>query len=182
MVKLSPLAIRGAWLYESSVIYDSRGYLTEWFKKDLDATEKIPNIEIRQANLSNSKKGVVRGIHFSIAKSGQSKWITCMTGKIWDVIVDVRPDSPTFKKWTAIELCEASGKSVYMEEGLGHAFLALEENTTIAYLLTSPYSQHEEFVINITWPINELIFSAKDQSAPFLEEMEHILNSRFVAS
>ena len=182
MAELTSLGINGAWLYESSVFGDSRGYFTEWFKEDLVAKTTNRSLDISQANLSKSKRGVVRGIHFSIAKSGQAKWITCVSGKIWDVVIDIRPNSPTFKKWVSVELDEASGKSVLIGEGLGHAFLALEDDTIISYLLSSPYSPNEELSINprdpqiaIHWPLKELLFSPKDESAPYLDELVETL-------
>jgi dTDP-4-dehydrorhamnose 3,5-epimerase len=176
--EITPLGIDGAWLYQSSVFSDSRGYFTEWFKDELISKSIPQGLDVAQANLSKSKKGVVRGIHFSIAQAGQAKWITCASGKIWDVVVDIRPKSPTFKKWIAIELNEASGKSVFIQEGLGHAFLAMEDETIISYLLSSPYSPNEELAINpkdpqiaINWPLDDLLFSPKDEYAPNLEDL-----------
>ena len=178
MGEITPLGIDGAWLYQSNVFSDSRGYFTEWFKDELLAKSIPQGLDVAQANLSKSKKGVVRGIHFSIAQAGQAKWVTCVSGKIWDVVVDIRPKSPTFKKWVAIELSEASGKSVFIKEGLGHAFLAMEDETIISYLSSSPYSPNEELAINpkdpqiaINWPLNDLLFSPKDESAPNLEDL-----------
>ena len=178
MGEITPLGIDGAWLYQSSVFSDTRGYFTEWFEDELISKSIPQGLDVAQANLSKSKKGVVRGIHFSIAQSGQAKWVTCVSGKIWDVVVDIRPKSPTFKKWVAIELNEASGKSVFIQEGLGHAFLAMEDETIISYLLSSPYSPNEELAINpkdpqiaINWPLDDLLFSPKDESAPNLEDL-----------
>jgi dTDP-4-dehydrorhamnose 3,5-epimerase len=112
-----------------------------------------------------------------MAKEGQGKWITCVSGAIWDVIVDIRPESPTFKNWIGIELSGASGDSLCIAGGLGHGFISLLDNSTVAYLLTSPYSPKNEFEISpldpglkISWPLANLILSDKDRSAPTLEE------------
>ena len=108
---------------------------------------------------------------------GQAKWVTCANGAIWDVVIDIRPKSPTFKHWEAIELRAEEGKALMISEGLGHAFLSLEDDTVISYLLTTPYSPKEEFAINpqdpeigIDWPKIPLHFSEKDAAAPAVRE------------
>jgi dTDP-4-dehydrorhamnose 3,5-epimerase len=133
--------------------------------------------EIEQANISFSSAGTLRGIHYSIAPKGQAKWITCVSGSIQDVIVDIRPDSKTFGQWFDVEL---KGDSVFISEGLGHGFLALDDNTAVVYLMSTPYSPADEFGINpldedigIKWRVNveELLISKKDFIAPSLENM-----------
>lgn len=177
MSEITKLSIEGSWLFNSPVHSDDRGYFREWFKADEILKNTGRNFNVAQSNLSRSKKGVVRGIHFSKAPQGQAKWITCAHGAIWDVIVDIRPDSPTFKKWQGIELKEGDGQSILISEGLGHAFLALEDDSVISYLLTTPYAPEFEFSINpqdteigIKWPIRHLKFSTKDEKAPFMKD------------
>jgi dTDP-4-dehydrorhamnose 3,5-epimerase len=177
MAKLTPLEIEGAWLFESPSHGDDRGYFREWFKSSTVMETLGRDFEVAQSNLSRSKEGVVRGIHFSTAPKGQAKWVTCANGALWDVVVDIRPNSPTFKRWAAVELRAESGKALFISEGLGHAFVALEDDTVISYLLSSPYSPNDEFAINphdpeiaITWPQLQLSFSPKDAAAPTLKE------------
>ena len=177
MAKLTPLSIEGAWLFESPSHGDDRGYFREWFKSSVVTETLGRDFSVSQSNLSRSKKGVVRGIHFSMAPGGQAKWVTCANGSLWDVIVDIRPKSPTFKRWEVVELRAEEGKALFISEGLGHAFLALEDDTVTSYLLTSPYSPKDEFAINpqdpeiaIKWPDIPLLFSAKDARAPSLKE------------
>jgi len=177
MADLTSLGIDGAWLYQSEIHGDSRGYFTEWFKHDLIREKTGRDFNIAQANVSKSRKGVVRGIHFSLAKQGQAKWITCTNGVLLDLVVDIRPESDTFKKWVAIELKAGAGNAVMISEGLGHAFLSLEDETVITYLLTTPYSPNEEFAINlldpdlaIEFPLIELHRSQRDEAAPTLKE------------
>ena len=178
MAKLTQLDISGAWLYESPTHNDDRGYFREWFKAELVREQLGRDFEIAQTNLSRSRKGVVRGIHFSTAPEGQAKWITCANGALWDVVVDIRPNSPTFKRWSAVELRADDGKAVFISEGLGHAFIALEDETVVTYLLSSPYSPKDEHAINpndpeiaIKWPKTPLLFSEKDSAAPTLKEL-----------
>jgi len=139
----------------------------------------MKSFKVEQANLSSSFKGTTRGIHYSLAAKGQAKWVTCVSGLIKDVVVDIRPDSKTYGEWIAIELGGSLGKAVLIGEGLGHGFISLAEVSTVAYLVSSPFSPTEEFEINpldpalgIDWgmPLSELKISDKDRNAPTLEE------------
>ena len=178
-MKLTPLGIEGAWVAESPVWSDERGFFREWFKAEDVKAATGQDIGIEQANISLSSAGTLRGIHYSIAPRGQAKWITCVSGSIQDVIVDIRPDSKTFGQWIDIELKGDSGRAVLISEGLGHGFLALEDHTAVAYLVSTPFSPMHEFEINpldekigINWgmPPSEFKISDKDRDAPTLEE------------
>ena len=177
MANLIPLSIEGAWVFESPAHTDERGYFREWFKDSYIREHLGREFQVAQSNLSKSKKGVVRGIHFSTAPQGQAKWITCAHGALWDVVIDIRPNSSTFRRWEAHELRAGDGRSIFISEGLGHAFVALEDESVISYLLSSPYAPtHEHAVnpkdsdINIAWPSIPLTFSERDASAPSLME------------
>jgi dTDP-4-dehydrorhamnose 3,5-epimerase len=177
MAEISSLGIDGAWLYTTEVHEDSRGSFSEWFKSDLVEKKLYRKFVVAQSNISKSKKGVVRGIHLSTAPEGQAKWVTCTNGSIWDVIVDLRPDSPTFKKWVSHELKAGQGESIFIEEGLGHAFLALEDDSIVCYLTTSLYQPKLEISISpqdptiaIFWPKDEIRLSEKDKNAMPLSE------------
>jgi dTDP-4-dehydrorhamnose 3,5-epimerase len=178
-MELTPLGIEGVWLAESPVWNDDRGFFREWFKSTDVKNATGRDFGIEQANISLSSRGTLRGIHYSIAPGGQGKWITCVSGSIKDVIVDIRSESPTFGDWIGVELSGDSGKAVFISEGLGHGFLALQDNTAVAYLVSTPFSPRDEFEINpldeemgINWgmSITELKISGKDKSAPTLSE------------
>ena len=178
-MELRPLGIEGVWLAESPVWSDERGFFREWFKSgDIKAIKGI-DFSIQQANISQSQRGVIRGIHYSLAPQGQAKWITCVSGSIKDVIVDIRPDSKNFGQWIEVELRGDSGNAVFISEGLGHGFVALEDNTAVAYLVSTSFSPTDEFEINpfdekigINWgmDLGRLKISDKDRSAPTLAE------------
>ncbi len=178
-MNLTSLGIDGAWLAESPVWSDERGFFREWFKsEDVMAATGI-NFSIQQANVSQSQRGVIRGIHYSLAPQGQAKWITCVNGSIRDVIVDIRPSSPTFGKSVFVDLNGLDGRAVLIGAGLGHGFASLDDSSTIAYLLSSPYSPTEEFEIDpmdpelgIDWGVDlsEVSMSEKDKGAPSLAE------------
>jgi dTDP-4-dehydrorhamnose 3,5-epimerase len=178
-MELTPLGIDGVWLAESPVWSDDRGFFREWFKSEDVKKATGREFGIEQANISLSSRGTLRGIHYSIAPRGQAKWITCVTGSIKDVIVDIRPESKTFGQWIEVELTGNSGKAVFIREGLGHGFVALEDSTAVAYLVSTSFSPTEEFEINpldekigINWgmDLSELKISDKDLIAPTLTE------------
>jgi dTDP-4-dehydrorhamnose 3,5-epimerase len=178
-MKLTPLGINGTWLVESPVWSDDRGFFREWFKSDEVKNLIGRDFPVEQANISLSSAATLRGIHYSIAPRGQAKWITCVSGSIQDVIVDTRMNSKTFGQWIDVELNGESGRAVLISEGLGHGFLALEDKTTVAYLVSTPFSPSDEFEINpldkkmgIKWAMDlaSLKISDKDKIAPTLLE------------
>lgn len=176
-MKLTPLGIEGVWLAESPVWSDDRGFFREWFKaKDVKETTGI-DFSIQQANISQSPHGIIRGIHYSLAPQGQAKWVTCVNGAIRDLVVDIRQSSPTFGKSVSVDLDGLDGRAVLISAGLGHGFASLAASSTIAYLVSSPYSPSEEFEINpldpelgINWGVDlsEVSLSDKDKNAPTL--------------
>lgn len=178
-MKLTPLGIEGAWLAESPVWSDGRGFFREWFNAEDVKGATGRDFGIEQANISVSYAGTLRGIHYSISSRGQAKWITCVSGSIKDVIVDIRPASQTFGSWIEVELKGDSGKAAFISEGLGHGFIALEDNTAVAYLVSTPFSPSDEFDINpldkeigISWgmDLSKIKISEKDKNAPTLAE------------
>jgi dTDP-4-dehydrorhamnose 3,5-epimerase len=178
-MSLQELSIVGAYLATHKVFPDERGLFREWFK-----AEEIASIDssfsVQQANYSKSKNLVIRGIHYSLSPQGQSKVVTCASGSLVDVLVDLRVGSPTFLKIEYVELSEESGKVVYIPSGVGHGFIVQNENTSVVYLTSSGYSPDFEKAIcptdpdlDINWPIpaGELgIISKADTEAPTLEQ------------
>jgi dTDP-4-dehydrorhamnose 3,5-epimerase len=129
--------------------------------------------------MSLSTRGALRGVHFADIPPGQAKYITCAVGSIIDFVVDIRVGSPTFGQWESIELTAQARNAVFLEEGLGHAFLALEDDTVVTYLVTDVYRPDREHGINpldpalgLKFPLpgDQLELSQKDRDAPGLEE------------
>ena len=177
-MKVTPLAIDGAWLIESPVFPDDRGIFREWFKLEVLKENGVPAFEVRQANTSISKRGVIRGIHYSSEINGQSKLVTCTSGSVLDVIVDLRPESKTYGNHLQIELSENLGKCVYISSGLGHGFQALEDNSVVTYLLNKEYAPNNEFGINpldsdlnIRWPILDFHISERDRASAIFKRI-----------
>jgi dTDP-4-dehydrorhamnose 3,5-epimerase len=171
------LSIEGAHLFTPDIHTDDRGAFLEWFKEDRLAAATGHGMKLAQANCSISGRGVLRGIHFADVPPGQAKYITCVSGTILDVVVDLRTGSPTFGRWDSVELNDRTRKAVYLAEGLGHGFLALSESATVVYLCSEPYNPGHEYGIDpfdpdlgIDWPLSSFSLSAKDEAAPSLAE------------
>ena len=173
------LGIDGAFEIRNVVHADDRGEFAEWFRFDKISAETGYSFPVRQANISRSSKGVVRGIHFCQVPPGQAKLVTCMTGTILDVVVDIREDSPTFGQWESVEVRAADRNAVLLPVGVGHAFVALEDDTTVCYLVSDVYTPDKEFGIHpldaelgIDYRLDpaELLLSPKDQQAPTFQE------------
>jgi len=179
-MKITPLSIDGAWVAEFPLHTDSRGTFREWFKQKEILEKTGYDFCVSQANVSVSRSGVVRGIHYSLSTAGQAKWVTCLKGAILDVVVDIRPTSPTFRKVEQIELSEGGGCAVLISAGLGHGFLAIEDESIVSYLLSSPFSPSSEYAIDpfdkelaIQWKTSSPILSTKDESSPSLESLRN---------
>lgn len=179
-MKISPTALPGVLVIDNVKHRDERGYFLEWFRADRFADASGHTLNLAQANCSVSSVGTMRGIHYAAVPPGQAKFVTCMTGAILDVAVDLRIGSPTFGKWTSERLDVDNRRALYLPEGVGHAFLALADATTVIYLCSTPYTPEREFEINpldpmigIDWPTDVAAqLSAKDAAAPTLAEAE----------
>ncbi|MFD5753401.1 dTDP-4-dehydrorhamnose 3,5-epimerase [Streptomyces sp. NPDC127033] len=174
------LSVEGAWVHEPKVFPDSRGSFHEWFKASDFAEAAGHPLNLAQANCSVSSRGTLRGVHFADVPPGQAKYVKCVRGAVLDVIVDIRVGSPTYRKWEAVRLDDTDHHSVYLAEGLGHAFMALTDDATVVYLCSEGYSPGREHGLNpldpelgIEWPesITPLL-SEKDAAAPTLAEAE----------
>jgi dTDP-4-dehydrorhamnose 3,5-epimerase len=172
-----PLRISGAWEVTPRQFPDERGVFLEAFRGDRLAEVVGHRMGVVQANVSVSSRGTVRGVHFADVPVGQAKYVTCLTGSMLDFVVDVRTGSPTFGEWDAVLLDAVDRRAVYLAEGLGHAFVALEEATTAHYLCSAEYDPAREHGVNVLDPALalslphglELRLSPRDAAAPNLE-------------
>ncbi|HEX6233928.1 MAG TPA: dTDP-4-dehydrorhamnose 3,5-epimerase [Jiangellaceae bacterium] len=171
-------AVSDAYVITPTQHRDDRGTFLEWYRFERLEEIRGYSLDLRQANCSVSDVGVLRGIHAAAVPPGQAKYVTCIHGTVLDVVVDIRVGSPTFGKWDAIRLDDVDRRAFYLSEGLGHAFVALSDNTTVIYLCSEVYSPSREFGIHpldpglgINWPANVTpLLSPKDESAPTLDE------------
>ena len=176
-MKTTPLSIDGSWKIDFQRFDDNRGYFYESFKEEDFKTHIGRNFKIKQTNTSSSSKGSVRGIHFAMVPPSQAKLVQCQRGSIRDYVIDIRVGSPTFGKFEVVELGENSASAVFIEEGLAHAFVALENQTVVTYYVSEKYNPEREKginpfdkTLNVKWPDLELIISEKDKQAISLDE------------
>lgn len=183
-MQIRPLSIDGAWEFTPVRHGDSRGLFLEAFKAPMVSEVIGHDFELAQVNMSVSAAGSLRGVHFADVPPGQAKYVTCPTGAVLDVIVDIRVGSPTFGQHDTVLLDDADRRAVYLAEGLGHAFLSLADGSTVTYLCSTGYNPGAEHGINplddqlgIEWPTTgrdgaPLTFelSQKDSAAPTLAQ------------
>lgn len=172
-MKFNPTPLPGAYTIDLEKREDDRGFFARLF-----CVNEYDNVgldrNIVQINNSLSKdKGTLRGIHYQLAPKAETKIVRCIRGSLYDVIVDLRPDSPTFLKWFGAELSAENRTMMFVPKGFGHAFLTLEENTEAFYMVTEFYSPENERglrwndpKINIQWPMEPVVISDKDQRHP----------------
>jgi dTDP-4-dehydrorhamnose 3,5-epimerase len=170
-MKFNPTPLQGAYTIDLEKREDDRGFFARLFcVNEYDQHGLDRNIV--QINNSLSKdKGTLRGIHYQLAPKAETKIVRCIKGSLYDVIVDLRPDSLTFLKWFGAELSAENRTMMFVPKGFGHAFITLEENTEAFYMVTEFYApEHERGIrwndpkINIQWPIEPVVISDKDQN------------------
>lgn len=174
------LTIPGSWEITPLVHHDRRGETFEWFTGGPFTDVIGHRFDMRQANCSVSAAGALRGLHFAQLPPSQAKYVTCVRGSVFDVVVDIRVGSPTYGRWDAVLLDDVTRRSMYLSEGLAHGFLALQDESTVMYLCSTPYAPQREHTIaatdpeiGIDWPLPEdhLILSDRDAVAPSLAEV-----------
>ncbi len=169
--------ITGLLVLEKFPIFDQRGSLTRIFDDELFNDLEI-NFLIKQVNLTlNIKKGTVRGMHFQKDPKKEVKMVSCLEGKIFDVAIDIRKDSPTFLSWHSEILSESNNKTLFIPEGFAHGYQALTKNCRLLYAHSENYSAEYEDAINpldpsiaIQWPMGITGMSERDKSHPFLSK------------
>lgn len=178
-MQIRELSVPDAYEITPILRKDGRGVFFESYRFDRLAAVLGHPLTLRQGNTSVSKKGVVRGIHYADVPLGQAKYVTCSHGAVLDFIVDIRVGSPTFGQWDSVQLDDVDFKSVYLSEGLGHAFIALTEGAVVSYLVSDVYQPQREHgidpldaTIGLVFPpeAGEPLLSPKDVEAPSLEE------------
>jgi len=172
-LKFIETKLKGAYVIEVDKLVDERGFFGRlWCENEFNKNNL--NTNIVQSNVSlSAKKGTLRGMHFQRSPFQETKLVRCTKGAIYDVIIDLRPDSPTFKKWFGIKLSENNHKMMYVPKNFAHGFLTLEDNSEVYYLVTQFYNKEAEAglvwndsTFNIQWPIEVKEISQKDNDHP----------------
>jgi len=170
--------IDGPVIIEPRVFGDDRGFFLESYKKS-DFLSSGIDVEFSQDNHSLSSKGVLRGLHYQKPPFAQAKLLRVVKGAAWDVAVDIRKNSPTYKKWIAVELSGENKKMLYIPEGFAHGFVALTDEVQLMYKCSNEYSpQYDAGIIwndpelAVKWPVISPVLSEKDLVLPLLRDAE----------
>lgn len=163
--------LKGVYIIEVEQIEDERGFFARsWCKKEFE--KHGLNSNLVQCNISfNKKRGTLRGMHYQIWPYEEAKLVRCLSGSIYDVIIDLRKDSRTYMQWVSVELTAGNRTMIYVPEGFAHGFQTLEDNTEVFYQMSEFYDQEyskgvkwNDEVFKIKWPINNVIISLKDKA------------------
>ncbi|MEP7319875.1 MAG: dTDP-4-dehydrorhamnose 3,5-epimerase [Panacibacter sp.] len=179
-MKIEATVLKDCFIVYDTIFGDSRGYFFESFNRNTFKNQTGIDVDFVQDNQSSSTKGVLRGLHFQRGEFAQAKLVRVLQGKVLDVVVDIRKNSPTFGKHIKLELSETSGTQLYIPRGFAHGFLVLSDTAVFFYKCDSYYNKQSEMGImyndaslNIDWklPADELILSEKDQHNPLLNDI-----------
>ena len=165
--------LKGAFVIEPERRHDERGFFARtWCEREF-AAAGLP-LQWVQCNISfNKQQGTLRGMHYQAAPGGETKVVRCIRGAIYDVLVDLRPDSPSYGKWVSRELTADNRESLYVPEGVAHGFLTLTDRTEVLYLISSAYVpalargvRWDDPAFGIQWPGTPAVISQRDRTYP----------------
>ncbi len=178
-MRVTELSLPGVKIIEPIYHEDYRGYYAESYSARSFAKHGIHNVFVQDNHSFTLSKGVIRGIHFQINPKPQVKLVRCTNGTVLDVVVDLRGDSPTFKRWLSVVLSAMNRKQILIPSGFGHAFLTLTDNCEVLYKVDEFYApQYDRAIqwndpeIAIAWPVANPIVSKKDSDAPLLKDSD----------
>ena len=187
-MKLEATPISDLFILHRPLRKDDRGTFSRLFGEDDIATAGRPTNAVHVNTSTSSQAGTLRGVHFQYPPYSEAKVVACTAGSIWDVGVDLRPDSPTRFQWFGTILTPENGKSTIVPEGFGHAFITLEPKSTAVYVISSVYAPEYESglrfndpMLNIDWPIDPAVISEKDRSWGLLDGRIQEINSSFLS-
>jgi dTDP-4-dehydrorhamnose 3,5-epimerase len=179
-VKATELSIPGVWEFVPQRFDDDRGSFHVWYDAGVFADALGFELPVAQTNHSVSRRGVVRGLHWADVPPGQAKYVYCARGALLDIVVDLRVGSPTFGQHEIVRLDSVDYRALYIAEGLGHGFLALEDDTVLSYLCSQRYAPAREHIVNaldadlaLLLPADiEPVRSERDAAGPSLAELQ----------
>lgn len=178
-MSVRPLRVEGAYAFTPKVFPDSRGaFLSPYQEPAFTAALGHPLFPVAQTNHSVSARDVVRGVHYTLTPPGAAKYVYCARGSAIDIVVDVRVGSPTFGAWDSVLLDQTDHRAVYFPLGLGHAFISLEDDTVMSYMVSSSYVPEHELALTVLDPAlglplpdrDRMVLSDRDSVAPTLAE------------
>lgn len=181
-MKVRELSVTGALEFTPDVFPDDRGLFLSPFQGPAFTEATGGRFPLAQSNHSRSRRGVVRGVHFTATPPGCAKYVYCPKGSALDIVVDIRVGSPTYGRWDTVLMDQNDFRAMYFPVGLGHAFVALEDDTVMSYMITSSYVPENELAISVTDPELGLpipadlvpIYSERDVAAPTLAQARRL--------
>lgn len=175
-MKFVETALPGAYIIEMEPLRDERGFFARSFCREEFAAHGL-NPDLVQCSVSfNDKRGTLRGMHWQAKPHEEAKLVRCTMGAIHDVILDLRPDSPAFRRWVAVELTAENRRALYIPEGCAHGFQTLADNTEVFYQMSEFYHPEcargvrwDDPAFGIEWPVADPIISARDRAYPMMK-------------
>ncbi len=175
--QFTPGPLEGLWMIEPQVFTDERGFFMETYRESEFLRAGIVERFV-QDNHSYSRHGVMRGLHFQFGPKAQGKLVRVVRGRVWHVAVDLRTDSPSYRKWHALELSAENRRMLYLPPGFAHGLLTLSEEAEVVYKCTAEYDKSNDGGLRwddpelaIDWPFRNVILSQKDATLPYLKEL-----------
>ncbi len=172
-MQFHPTEIHGAWLVQLEPVRDNRGFFARSFCTDEFTAHGLETSFPQHSISCSQRQGTLRGMHYQRAPHEEVKLVRCSRGCIWDVIVDIRPDSPTYRHWQGFELSCANGRQLYIPKGVAHGFQSLTDDAEVSYLISERYRaeagagvRHDDPSFGIIWPIPMSVISEKDSAWP----------------
>ena len=169
----SPLA--GAYTIELDRLEDERGFFARSYSAEEFAARGLPAAMPQSSVSFNARRGTLRGLHYQAEPHAEDKLVRCTAGAVYDVIVDLRPDSPTARRWFGVELSAANHRSLFVPKGMAHGFMTLRDDTEVLYMISVPYApgferglRWNDPAIGISWPTAPSVVSARDAAYPLL--------------
>ena len=170
-----PARLAGAWLIEPTSYRDERGSFTRTFCEAQFAQHGLETRYPQHSIAISNKKGTLRGLHFQRAPHEEVKLVRCVAGAIYDVIVDLRPASPTYLQWQAFELSDKNGHQVYVPPGFAHGCQALTDDAAVSYVISTPHAaqaasgvRYDDPKLGVRWPLAVSVIAARDADWPLL--------------
>jgi dTDP-4-dehydrorhamnose 3,5-epimerase len=169
-MRFCPTKLSGAWRVQLEPACDRRGYFARTFCVDEFATHELETNFPQHSIAYSTKKGTIRGMHYQRAPHTEVKIVRCVRGSIWDVIIDIRPDSPTYLRWQGFELSNGTGDQLYVPAGFAHGYQTLSDDVEVNYLISVPYApqsaygvRYDDPIFGIGWPLPVTEISEKDR-------------------
>lgn len=172
-MQFHPTTLSDAWIVHLEPACDSRGFFARTFCVDEFAAHGLETSYPQHSITFSASRGTLRGMHYQREPHGEVKLVRCLRGAIWDVIIDIRPNSPTFRRWEAFELSGLTGRQLYIPKGFAHGFQTLGDDVEVSYLISEPYKpdaacglRHDDPSFCISWPHPVSVISEKDLQWP----------------